>query len=150
MRGWRWINGTTMGLVTIALCIKIAIDKMQLCLLSVAYVCPYHNPTATMGHSAVNSRPLARTTPYTLSAICLVQMNRGFFREEHTSPMCQWPSKVSFWPLKSVTTPNCSQVKTLLRTMSTRMSFSETVSAISAHETRDQHFACCIKYFGSV
>ena len=57
------------NVVTVSLCIHIAIDKMQLCLLSVAYVCPYHNPTATMGHSAVNSRPLARTTPY-----CLVQL----------------------------------------------------------------------------
>ena len=27
-------------------CIQIANDKMQLCSLSVAYTCPYHNPTA--------------------------------------------------------------------------------------------------------
>jgi hypothetical protein len=33
----------------------------------------------------------------------------------------------SICPLKSVTTPNCSQVKTLVRAMSTQMSFTETV-----------------------
>ena len=36
-------------LVTISLCIQIAIDKMQLCSLSVAYACPYHNPTTPWG-----------------------------------------------------------------------------------------------------
>jgi hypothetical protein len=41
-------------LVTVSLCIEIAIDKMQLCLLSVDYACPYHNPTTTMGHSVHN------------------------------------------------------------------------------------------------
>ena len=44
---------------------------MQLCLLSVAYACQYHNPTTT-GHY-VNivdiSKPLAHTTPYTWSAV---------------------------------------------------------------------------------
>uniref|UniRef100_A0A8C7RFT3 GRB10 interacting GYF protein 1b n=1 Tax=Oncorhynchus mykiss TaxID=8022 RepID=A0A8C7RFT3_ONCMY len=39
--------------VTVSLCIQIAIDKMQLCSLSDAYACPYHNPT-TMGHSVHN------------------------------------------------------------------------------------------------
>ncbi|MBN3279548.1 SYTL3 protein, partial [Polyodon spathula] len=69
------------------------------------------------------------TTPYTLSATCPVQLKPGFIREEHTSPACQWPSKVSICPLKSVTTPNCSQAKTLVRTTSMQMSFPETVSA---------------------
>jgi hypothetical protein len=44
------VNGTQ-DLVTVSLCIQIDIDKMQLCSLSVAYTCPYHNATATMGHS---------------------------------------------------------------------------------------------------
>ncbi|CDQ94708.1 unnamed protein product [Oncorhynchus mykiss] len=52
----------------------------------------------------------------------------GIIREEHTSPACQWPSKVSICPLMSVTMPNCSQVKTLVKTTSTQMSFPETVS----------------------
>ena len=54
------------------LCIQIAIDlKLQLCLMSVADACPYHNPTATMGHSAHNddiNKLLTHTTPYTWSA----------------------------------------------------------------------------------
>ena len=44
------------------LCNQIAIDKMQLCSLSVAYACQYHNPTVTMEHSVhiVNiSKPLS-------------------------------------------------------------------------------------------
>jgi hypothetical protein len=41
-------------LFTVSLCIQIAIDKMQLCSLSVAYACPYHNLTTTMGHSVDN------------------------------------------------------------------------------------------------
>ena len=51
---------------------------------------PYHNPTTTMGHSICNvdSKLLAHTTPYTMSAICLV----------HTSPACKRPSKVSIFP----------------------------------------------------
>jgi hypothetical protein len=42
--------------------------------------------------------------------ICPIQLKPGFIRKEHTSPACQQPSKVSICPLKSVTTPNCSQV----------------------------------------
>jgi hypothetical protein len=64
-------------LITVSLCIQIAIDKMQLCSLSIAYACTYHNPTTTMGHSVHNidiSKTLAHTTPYTLSAICPVQL----------------------------------------------------------------------------
>jgi hypothetical protein len=34
-------------------------------------------------------------------AICPVQLKPGFIREEHTSPACQWPLKVSICPLKS-------------------------------------------------
>jgi hypothetical protein len=57
-----WHYNGPPDLATVALCIQLAIDKKQLCSLSVAYVCPHHNPTATMGHSVHNvdiSKPLA-------------------------------------------------------------------------------------------
>ncbi len=93
MKWWSWMNGTTMGLrISSHLCIQNAITKMHLCSLSITYACPYHNPTATMGHTnhnVDNSKPLTHTTPYTLSAICPVQWKPGFIREENTSPKCQ-------------------------------------------------------------
>jgi hypothetical protein len=46
-----WHDNGPHDLGTVSLCIQIDIDKMQLCSLSVAYACPYHNSTATMGHS---------------------------------------------------------------------------------------------------
>ena len=104
---------------------------MQLCSLSVVYACPYHKPTTTMGHSVhiVDiSKLLNHMTLYTLSALCPVQLKPGFIREEHTSQACQWPSKLSIGTLKSFTMPNCSQVKTLVKTTSMQMSFPETVS----------------------
>ncbi len=126
-----WHNNGPQDLVKVSLCIQNAINKMHLCSLSITYACPYHNPTATMGHSIHNvdiSKPLTHTTPYTLSAICPVQWKPGFIREENTSPKCQTPSNVSICPLKSVTTTNCSQVETPMRTTSMQMSFPETVS----------------------
>ncbi len=134
MRWWSWMNGTTIGpqdLVTVSLCIQNAINKRHLCSLSITYACPYHNPTATMGHSIYNvdiSKPLTHTTPYTLSAICPIQWEPGFIREENTSLKCQTPSNVSICPLKLVTMMNCSQVETAMRMMSMQMSFPETVS----------------------
>ncbi|XP_071375884.1 uncharacterized protein [Centroberyx affinis] len=74
-----WNNNEPQDLVTVSLCIQIAINKMHLCSLSVTYACPYHNPAATMGHSVQNidiSKPLAHMMPYTLSAVCLVSGHR--------------------------------------------------------------------------
>jgi hypothetical protein len=51
--------------------IQISMDKNAI-VLCVAYACPYHNPTATMGLSVHNvdiSKPLAHTTPYTWAAV---------------------------------------------------------------------------------
>ena len=84
-----WHENGLEDLVTVSLCIQIAINKMQLCSLSVAYACPNHP----------------------------VQLRKGLIREGHT-PACQLTSKVSICPLKSVTMPNYSPVKTLERTMS--------------------------------
>ncbi len=112
-----WHNNGPQYLVPVSLCIQNAINKMHLCSLSITYACPYHNPTATMGHSNHNldiRKPLTHTTPYTLSAICPVQWKPGFIREENTSPKCQ-TLNVSICPLKSVTMMNCSQVETPMR-----------------------------------
>ena len=49
-----WHNNGLQDLVTESLCIQIAIDKMALCSLSIAYACSYLNPTATMEHSVHN------------------------------------------------------------------------------------------------
>ena len=75
-----WHDSGPQDLVTVSLCIQIAIDKMQLSSLSVAYACPYHNPIATMGHSLDNVniiKPHAPTPPYILSANCTVQLRPG-------------------------------------------------------------------------
>jgi hypothetical protein len=40
-----WLDNGPQDLITVSLCIQIVIDKIQLCSLSVAYACPYHNPT---------------------------------------------------------------------------------------------------------
>ncbi len=44
-----WHNNGPQDLVTVSLCIQNAINKMNLCSLSITYTCPYNNPTATMG-----------------------------------------------------------------------------------------------------
>ena len=53
----KWASGSR---VTVFLCIQIAIDKMKLCSLSVAYACPYHNPTAPMGHCSQRHQKTTR------------------------------------------------------------------------------------------
>jgi hypothetical protein len=53
-------------------------------------------------HNADINTPLAHTTPYMLLSIFPVQLKLGFICQEHTSPACQWPSKVRIFPLKSV------------------------------------------------
>ena len=63
-----WHDNGPQDLITVSLCIQIAIDKMQLCSSSEAYACPYHNLTATVGHSVHNFaiiKLLAHTMPYT-------------------------------------------------------------------------------------
>ena len=53
----QWHMNETQDLFAVSLRIQIAIDKMQLCSLSVAYACPYHNPTATMWQGEQTDRP---------------------------------------------------------------------------------------------
>ncbi|KAJ8405495.1 hypothetical protein AAFF_G00319680 [Aldrovandia affinis] len=63
--------------VMVSLCIQIAIDKMHFGSLSIGYACPCQNPTSTIGHFVHNvdiCKPLSYATPYTLSAICPVQL----------------------------------------------------------------------------
>ena len=61
-----WHDNGPQDLVTVSLWIQIDIDKIQLCSLSVAYACLYHNPT--MGPVfKVDIKPLAHATPH---AVC--------------------------------------------------------------------------------
>ncbi len=60
-----WHNNGPQNLVTVSLWIQNAINKIHLCSLSIAYACPYHNPTVTMGHSIHSIRKvdiMKRTT----------------------------------------------------------------------------------------
>ncbi len=50
-----WHNNGPQDLVTVSLCIQNAINKMDLCSLSITYACPYHNPTATLVTWAIRS-----------------------------------------------------------------------------------------------
>ena len=67
-----WHDNAPQDLVTVSLCIQIAIDQMQLGSLSVVYACTYHNPIATMGsfvHNVEISKSLTHTTPYTVCTV---------------------------------------------------------------------------------
>ncbi len=141
-----WHNNGPQDLVTVSLCIQNAINKMHLCSLSITYACPYHNPTANIGHLIHNvdiSKPLTHKTPYTLSAICPIQWKPGFILEENTTTKCQTSSNVSICPLKLVTMTNCSQIETLMRTMSMQMSFPETVSDSLCRNSLVMETDCC-------
>ncbi len=95
-----WMNGTTIfvDLVTVSLCIQNAINKMHLCSLSITYACPYHKPTATMGHSIHNvdiTKPLTHTT----SAICPIQWKpwRGHLFKVSDAIECEhFPTQVGY------------------------------------------------------
>ncbi len=144
-----WHNNGPQDLV--CLCIQNAINKIHLCLLSITYACPYNNPTATMGHLIHNvdiSKPLTHITPYMLSTVCPVQWKLGFIREENTSPKCQTPSNVSICPLKSVTTTNCNQGETPMRTTSMQMNFPETVSDSLCRNSLVMQTDCCSSCLG--
>ena len=65
MEADEWHDNGPQDLVMVSLCIQIAIDKMQLFTMSVAYACPYHNPTAPMEHTVhtvENRSPTRRHT----------------------------------------------------------------------------------------
>ncbi len=107
-----WHSNGPQDLITVYLCIQNAINKIHLCSFSITYTCPYHKPTASMGHSIHNvdiCKPLTHTTPV-CHLPCTVKTGIHLWRV-NTSPKCQTPSNVSICPLNSVTTTNCSQVE---------------------------------------
>ncbi len=67
---------------------------------------------------------------------------------KRTPPKCQTPSNVSICPLKSVTTMNCSQVETPMRTMSMQMSFPEMVSDSLCRNSLVMQTDCCSSCLG--
>ncbi len=141
-----WHNNGFQDLLTVSLCIQNAINKMHLCSLSVTCACPYHNPTATMGHSIHNiyiSKPLTHTTPYTAVYHLPCTVKTGIHREENTSSKYQTPSNVSIFPLKSVTSTNYSQVETPMRMTSMQVSFPETVSDSLCRNSLVMQTDCC-------
>ncbi len=100
-------------------------------------------PWATRSITFDIRKSLTHTTHYTLSTICPVQRKPGFIREENTSPKCQMPSNVSICPLKLVTTMNCSQVETPMRTTSMQLSFPQTVSDSLCRNSLVMQTDCC-------
>jgi hypothetical protein len=91
-----WHDNGPQGLITVSLCIQMSIDRMQMYSLSIAHACPYHSLNPTVGHS-VHNVDISKPTRH-LSAICPLQLKPGLVREVHTSPACQWPSKVNHFP----------------------------------------------------
>ncbi len=78
---------------------------MHLCLLFITYACPYHNPTATMGHSIHDvdiSKPLTHTMPYTRLPLPCTVNTRIHPRREHLSKVpdtieCEYlPTQVGY------------------------------------------------------
>ena len=66
-----WHDNGPQDLVTVSLCIQIAIDEMQMCSLSVVYAFPYSNATATMGHSVHNIDISKTAQPHNaIHAVC--------------------------------------------------------------------------------
>ena len=84
------------------------------CWILAGTACPYHKNQCHHGALYFTMLTSANCSPTRCktSAICPVQLKPGFICEEHTSPVCQWPSKGSIFPLKSVTTLNCSHEST--------------------------------------
>jgi hypothetical protein len=110
-----WHDNMPQDLINVSQCIQIVFVVRSLCL-PIPWPQRYHGALCSQRW---HQQTVAHTTPS-----AWVQLKPGFVHEEHTS-VCQWPSTVSICPLMSVTTPNCSQVKSLVRTTSTQMSFPE-------------------------
>lgn len=67
-----WHDNGPHDLITVSLCISVAINKMYLCLWLMAYVCLYCNPSAIIGHCVYNvdiSKRLTHIMPNTRSAL---------------------------------------------------------------------------------
>lgn len=112
LRPWWRMNGMTIGhriSWQYLYAFKLPSIKCNLSLLSIAYACPYHNPTTTtMWHSIPNITMLANHLT-TQHHICYLP---SAWYGENWGSSVKWltPSRVSICPLKLVTSTNCNQI----------------------------------------
>ncbi len=120
--------------------IQNAINKCHLCFighnirLAHTITPPPPGPLRSQTLTSVNRSPTCNHTRCLHIMPCTVKP--GFIREET-------PLNMSIAHFKSVTTTNCSQVETLMRTTGMQMSFSETVSDSLCRNSLVMQTDCC-------
>ncbi len=88
-----WHNKGPQDLITVSLCIQNGINKIYLCSLSITYACPYHNPTAPMGHSIHNSWHQQTAHPHdAIHAVCHLPCTIGI--HPYRDHLCNVPDAI--------------------------------------------------------
>ena len=136
-----WHDNEPQDLVTVSLFIQIAINNMHLSLLSVAYVCPYHNPTTSMGHS-VHNADISKLLATQHHTHCLPS---ALYSENQDSSMKRTILQSARSAIKGEHLP--TQVgydDKLVRMTSMQMSFPEMVSDSLCRNSLVMQTNCCI------